>query len=150
MSSFAILRLAEERKQWRKNHPFGFFAKPKTNQDGTKNLFSWQCGIPGPKNTPWEGATYKLIMEFTTDYPFKPPRCHFEPLIFHPNVYRTGTVCLSILKFDQGWHSTLTIKQILLHIQRLLVEPNLKDSAYYEPYKMLKDDPNEYWEKIRQ
>lgn len=35
------------------------------------------------------------------DYPSKPPKCRFvlvngKPL-FHPNVYPTGTVCLSIL-----------------------------------------------------
>jgi hypothetical protein len=30
----ASTRLAEERKRWRKDHPFGFVAKPRSNADG--------------------------------------------------------------------------------------------------------------------
>ncbi|KAG6501844.1 hypothetical protein ZIOFF_041728 [Zingiber officinale] len=40
-------RLAEERKAWRKNHPHGFVAKPETLPDGSVNLMTWQCTIPG-------------------------------------------------------------------------------------------------------
>ena len=49
MSGIALGRLAEERKAWRKDHPFGFVAKPKTNDDGTLNLMHWECVIPGIK-----------------------------------------------------------------------------------------------------
>lgn len=48
MSSIATTRLAEERKNWRKDHPFGFFAKPSsTVVDGinTLNLLHWTAGI---------------------------------------------------------------------------------------------------------
>ena len=45
-------RLAEERKQWRKDHrikvinlAYGFWAKPDKNTDGTMNLLKWTCGI---------------------------------------------------------------------------------------------------------
>lgn len=71
MSGIAVARLAEERKAWRKNHPFvsraiiiivdylfiylficfyfiqGFIAKPTKNPDGTLNLMNWECAIPG-------------------------------------------------------------------------------------------------------
>ena len=47
MSGIALGRLAEERKAWRKDHPFGFVAKPKANEDGTLNLMHWECVIPG-------------------------------------------------------------------------------------------------------
>ena len=47
MSGIALGRLAEERKAWRKDHPFGFVAKPKTNEDGTLNLMHWECVISG-------------------------------------------------------------------------------------------------------
>ncbi|RRT67703.1 hypothetical protein BHE74_00047461 [Ensete ventricosum] len=40
-------RLAEERKAWRKNHPHGFVAKPETLPDGSVNLMTWHCTIPG-------------------------------------------------------------------------------------------------------
>jgi ubiquitin-conjugating enzyme E2 I len=37
-------------------------------------------------------------MNFTEDYPSKPPQCKFKPVIFHPNVYPSGRICLSILE----------------------------------------------------
>ena len=74
MSGIAVARLAEERKAWRKDHPFvssqsarvhvgrggdsrvagscplqGFMAKPVKNPDGTFNLLNWECAIPGKK-----------------------------------------------------------------------------------------------------
>lgn len=62
MSGIASARLAEERKSWRKDHPFGFIAKPTKNEDGTLNLFLWECAIPGKKDTIWEGGLYKVIL----------------------------------------------------------------------------------------
>lgn len=63
MSGIAVGRLGEERKAWRKDHPFvssgmqqnyvqvthcfllqGFVAKPTKNPDGTLNLMNWECG----------------------------------------------------------------------------------------------------------
>ncbi len=40
-------RLVEERKAWRKDHPHGFYARPTTGADGSLNLMTWECGIPG-------------------------------------------------------------------------------------------------------
>ncbi|GJN26650.1 hypothetical protein PR202_gb14599 [Eleusine coracana subsp. coracana] len=48
----ARCRLAEERKAWRKSHPFvrsGFVAKPETLPDGSADLLIWKCVIPGKK-----------------------------------------------------------------------------------------------------
>ena len=36
----------------------------------------------------------------------------FEPPIFHPNVYPSGTVCLSLLDEDKDWRPAVTIKQV--------------------------------------
>jgi len=124
MSGIALGRLAEERKAWRKDHPFGFVAKPKTNEDGTLNLMHWECVIPGKKGTLWEGGNYKLRMLFKDDFPSSPPKCQFYPPLFHPNVYPSGTVCLSLLDEEKDWRPAVTIKQILLGIQALLNEPN--------------------------
>ncbi len=60
MAGIAAARLAEERKAWRKDHPFGFIAKPGKNEDGTLNLYKWDCAIPGKKDTIWEGGLYKV------------------------------------------------------------------------------------------
>merc|ERR1712071_520536 len=92
MSGIAIARLSEERKGWRKEHPFGFVARPTKNTDGTLNLMNWECAIPGKKGTAWENGLYKIRMIFKDDYPSSPPKCKFEPPLFHPNVYPSGTV----------------------------------------------------------
>ena len=132
MSGIAIGRLTEERKAWRKDHPFvslqanrlilkqylifffvqGFIARPVKNPDGSLNLMNWECYIPGKKGTPWDGGLYKLRMIFKEDYPSSPPKCKFEPPLFHPNVYPSGTVCLSLLDEDKDWRPAITIKQV--------------------------------------
>ncbi len=78
-----------------------------------------------------------------------PPVCKFTPVIYHPNVYPSGTVCLSILNADKGWQPTITIKQILLGIQDLLNNPNLDDPAQREPYQLCKSNKTAYEAKIR-
>nr|XP_015214990.1 PREDICTED: SUMO-conjugating enzyme UBC9-B-like [Lepisosteus oculatus] len=77
MSGIALSRLAQERKTWRKDHPFGFVAVPTKNPDGTLNLMNWECAIPGKKGTLWEGGQYKLRMLFKDDYPSSPPKCEY-------------------------------------------------------------------------
>uniref|UniRef100_A0A2K5DI44 UBC core domain-containing protein n=1 Tax=Aotus nancymaae TaxID=37293 RepID=A0A2K5DI44_AOTNA len=109
MSGIALSRLAQERKAWRKDHPFGFVAVPTKNPDGTMNLMNWECAIPGKKGTPWEGGLFKLRMLFKDDYPSSPPKCKFEPPLLHPNVYPSGTVCLSILEEDKDWRPAYSI-----------------------------------------
>ncbi|KAG2158473.1 ubiquitin-conjugating enzyme/RWD-like protein [Suillus bovinus] len=138
MSGICRPRLAEERKQWRKDHPFGFYAKPVKTADGSMNLMEWEVGIPGKAGTPWEGGLFKLTMTFPEDYPSKPPKCKFTPPLFHPNVYPSGTVCLSILDEEKSWKPAITIKQILLGIQDLLDDPNVNDPAQSDAYTMFK------------
>lgn len=36
----------------------------------------------------------------------------FEPPLFHPNVYPSGTVCLSLLDEEKDWRPAITIKQV--------------------------------------
>jgi len=82
----------------------------------------------------WEGGLYHLKIYFKDDYPSVPPKCRFDPPLFHPNVFPSGTVCLSILDEEKDWRPSITIKQILLGIQELLNEPNPADPAQAEAY----------------
>ncbi|PAA46066.1 hypothetical protein BOX15_Mlig013976g3, partial [Macrostomum lignano] len=149
-SGIALARLSEERKAWRKDHPFGFVAKPTTNPDGTMNLMIWDCKIPGKKSTIWEEGLYTLRMYFKEDYPSSPPKCKFEPPLFHPNVYPSGTVCLSLLDEEKDWRAAVTVKQILLGIQELLDSPNIKDPAQADAYTCFIQNRREYEVKVKQ
>jgi ubiquitin-protein ligase len=62
-------------KQWRKDHPFGFFARPVKGSNGVLDLKSWEVGIPGKDKTIWEGGLFKLTLTFPDEYPTKPPKC---------------------------------------------------------------------------
>ena len=148
--SLAQSRLREERKQWRKDKPFGFWARPVTAADGTMNLMMWEAGIPGKEGTIWDGGEFHLTMQFSEDYPTKPPKCQFKPVLFHPNVYPSGTVCLSILNEEKDWRPAITIKQILLAIQTLLDNPNPKDPAQKEPFELFESNREAYNRKVRE
>jgi len=106
--------------------------------------------IPGKAGTLWEGGMYKLTMDFTEEYPTKPPKCKFTPTLFHPNIYPSGTVCLSILNEEKGWKPSITIKQLLIGIQDLLDNPNPDDPAQKEPYLAFKNDQPLYTRKVRE
>ena len=51
----------------------GFVAKPLTLPDGTQDILNWEVIIPGKDNTLWEGARIPMTMQFSEDYPNKPP-----------------------------------------------------------------------------
>lgn len=34
----------------------------------------WKCSIPGREGTDWQGGFFPLTMEFSEDYPAKPPK----------------------------------------------------------------------------
>ncbi|KAM2945109.1 hypothetical protein COP2_028059 [Malus domestica] len=107
----------------------GFVAKPETLPDGTVNLMVWHCTILGKTDTDWDGGFFPCTLHFSEDYPSKPPKCKFPPGFFHPNVYPSRTVCLSILNEDNGLRPAITVKQILVGIQDLMDQPNLVDPA---------------------
>jgi ubiquitin-conjugating enzyme E2 I len=153
MLSIALNRLQEERKLWRKekkdNPNFkGFEASPQKNEDGSFNLMIWDVIIPGKSGTVWEGARFKLQFDFPDDYPSVPPKCKFVPVIFHPNIYPSGTVCLSILDSEKDWRPSISIFQLLTGIQDLLDNPNNNDPAQSEPCLLLRHNPTEYHRKL--
>jgi len=47
MTAIAERRLGEERKNWRKDHPPGFVAKPILRADKSTDLLHWEFRIPG-------------------------------------------------------------------------------------------------------
>ncbi|VDO12962.1 unnamed protein product, partial [Brugia timori] len=161
---------------------------PSSNPDGTRNLFIWECAIPGKKGTIWEGGLYKanfvilfsllgmfcllrfafkifpvdsatvtsgiimslqIRMQFKDDYPSTPPKCKFDPPLFHPNVYPSGTVCLSILDENKDWKPSISVRQLLIGIQDLLTNPNVDDPAQADAYQIYCQNRVEYEKRVR-
>ena len=64
MSGIAIGRLTEERKNWRRDHPAGFYARPEKKADSSTNLMKWETGVPGKEGSDWAGGVFKVLFEF--------------------------------------------------------------------------------------
>jgi hypothetical protein len=64
LATASLICSSRSRKQWRKDHPFGFYARPQKNAQGVLDLKIWECGIPGKEKTIWEGGLFKLVVTF--------------------------------------------------------------------------------------
>lgn len=84
------------------------------------NIMIWNAVIFGPHDTPFEDGTFKLTIEFTEEYPNKPPTVRFVSKMFHPNVYADGGICLDILQ--NRWSPTYDVSAILTSIQVSLID----------------------------
>jgi ubiquitin-conjugating enzyme E2 D/E len=129
----ALKRINKELADLNKDPPANCSAGP-TGED----MFHWQATIMGPKDSPYEGGVFFLNIAFPSDYPFKPPKCHFTTKIYHCNISSNGSICLDILK-DQ-WSPALTISKVLLSISSLLTDPNPNDPFVPEIAQLFKTD----------
>ena len=111
------------------------------------NIMLWQAVIFGPDETPWEGGTFKLMLEFTEDYPNKAPHVRFVTKMFHPNIYVNGEICLDILQ--NKWTPMISTINVLKSIQSLLTDPNCSSPANAEASKLYQEDKFEYIERVR-
>ena len=114
-------RIVKELKELEQDPPAGCSAGPENDQD----IYKWTATLLGPDDTPYAGGVFNLVIQFPTDYPFKPPKVAFTTKIYHPNINAQGGICLDILK-DQ-WSPALGIAKVLLSISSLLADANPKD-----------------------
>ena len=140
----ALKRIQKELAEFNKEPPEGFSAGPEDESD----MFKWVASITGPEESPYEGGTFNLSMEFPKDFPFKPPKVEFTTKVYHPNVKSTGTICLDILK--DAWSPDISVSKILLAIQNLLINPNIEHPLEPEIANQYKDNRKAYDETAKQ
>eukprot|EP01115_Flamella_aegyptia_P013175 TRINITY_DN68785_c0_g1_i1.p1 TRINITY_DN68785_c0_g1~~TRINITY_DN68785_c0_g1_i1.p1 ORF type:complete len:173 (+),score=63.25 TRINITY_DN68785_c0_g1_i1:49-567(+) len=143
MSTPARRRLMRDFKRLQTDPPEGITGAPCDN-----NIMLWEAVIFGPEDTPWEGATFGLQLEFSEDYPNKAPKVKFVSKMFHPNVYADGSICLDILQ--KQWSPIYDIAAILTSIQSLLCDPNPNSPANNEAAQLFQENKREYERKVRE
>ena len=136
--SQALKRITKELTEFNKEPPEGFSAGPIDDSD----MFKWEASITGPEESPYEGGTFQLSIEFPKDFPYKPPKVEFTTKVYHPNVKSTGTICLDILK--DAWSPDISVSKILLAIQNLLINPNIDHPLEPEIANLYKSDKAAY------
>ena len=100
MSTPGRRRLMRDFKRLQDDPPAGVSGAPTEN-----NIMLWNAVIFGPDDTPFEGGTFRLTMEFTEEYPNKPPVVKFISKMFHPNVYADGGIYIhSSLKLSRPFY----------------------------------------------
>lgn len=101
------------------------------------NVFLGRACIFGPKDTPYEDCPMLYNFEITNTFPFDPPKVTFITsdghTRFHPNMYKEGKVCLSILGTWSGekWSSVMRLSTILVTLQSLMDTNPLKHEPGY-------------------
>uniref|UniRef100_A0A3B4GV98 E2 ubiquitin-conjugating enzyme n=2 Tax=Haplochromini TaxID=319058 RepID=A0A3B4GV98_9CICH len=152
MSTPARRRLMRDFKRLQEDPPAGVSGAPSEN-----NIMVWNAVIfghistvssVGPKShmCSFVSGTFKLIVEFTEEYPNKPPTVRFVSKMFHPNVYADGSICLDILQ--NRWSPTYDVSSILTSIQSLLDEPNPNSPANSQAAQLYQENKREYEKRV--
>jgi ubiquitin-conjugating enzyme E2 D len=136
-------RINRELEEINKEPPCNCSAGPINN-----NILTWEASIIGPAESPYAGGFFKLSINFTDKYPFKPPKVKFITRIYHPNINSHGSICLDILNVN--WSPALTITKLLLSISSLLTDPNPKDPLDKNIAEMYLYRREEYNRKARE
>jgi len=80
--------------------------------------------------------------------------------VWHPNVYPSGLVCISILHppgddpnhyehASERWSPIQSVEKILISVMSMLAEPNDESPANVEAAKMWRDHRPEYEKRVR-
>ena len=106
------------------------------------------------------GGCFRAKLVFPSEYPLMPPKMKFVTPIFHPNIYASGEVCISILhppeedKYGyesaaERWSPVQTPETILLSVISMLSSPNDESPANIEAGKLWREDPKEFKKRVR-
>ncbi|XP_069849874.1 ubiquitin-conjugating enzyme E2 B isoform X2 [Dipodomys merriami] len=124
--------LGGTRLRLQEDPPVGVSGAPSEN-----NIMQWNAVIFGPEGTPFEDGTFKLVIEFSEEYPNKPPTVRFLSKMFHPN---------DILQ--NRWSPTYDVSSILTSIQSLLDEPNPNSPANSQAAQLYQENKREYEKRV--
>lgn len=99
-------------------------------------------------------------MTFAKDYPYVPPTFRFKTLIYHPNIYPDGRLCISILHSpgedemsgeaaSERWSPLQGVESVLRSVLLLLDDPEINSPANVDASVAFRDRREEYDAKAR-
>ncbi|POY72863.1 hypothetical protein BMF94_4118 [Rhodotorula taiwanensis] len=157
-TSGAAVILTRQLQSLRKN-PVDGFSAGLVDDD---NIFEWEITIFGPPDSLYEGAFLRATLTFPPDFPLRPPKMKFLTEMWHPNVYKNGELCISILHEpgvdqygyeDAGerWLPVHTVESILISVISLLSQdtPDTNSPANVDAAKEVREDIQTYRKKVR-
>lgn len=122
------------------------------------NIYKWEFIIFGPQETPYEGGIFKALMTFPKDYPNKPPEIKFISDVYHPNVYKDGKICISILhpgedqfgyeSAAERWKPVHGVASVIMSIISMLSDPNDESPANIDAAKLLREDYKKFKKRV--
>ncbi|KAL1791789.1 hypothetical protein ACET3X_009540 [Alternaria dauci] len=116
--------------------------------EDTSDLTSLDVLLAGPIGTPYSGGVWRLHLSIPPTYPSAPPTAHFRTRLWHPNIDEaSGAVCVETLKRD--WSSSLRLRDVLVTISCLLIQPNPASALNEEAGKMVMEDWEGYCRRAR-
>lgn len=146
MNSRSLRRLAGDHATLHADLPPNYFFAP--HSDPSDELTQLDILLAGPEGTPYAAGVYKLHLEMPATYPHAPPTAHFRTRIWHPNVEEaTGAVCVDTLKRD--WRAALTLRDVLVTISCLLIQPNPASALNAEAGALLQEDWEAFCRRAR-
>ena len=92
-----LQRLIRDFRKLQKDPPAGISGSPVP-----ENIMRWNAVIFGPENSPWDGGTFKLVLEFSEQYPNKAPIVKFVSKMFHPNSKCAPSLLCSFVPLHRG------------------------------------------------
>lgn len=127
--------------------------------DDDSNIFLWNVGVMVlNEDSIYHGGYFKAQMRFPEDFPFSPPTFRFTPAIYHPNVYRDGRLCISILHTSgdptseepdsETWSPVQTVESVLISIVSLLEDPNISSPANVDAAVDYRKNADQYRQRV--
>lgn len=118
------------------------------SSDDLADLTSLDVLLAGPVGTPYAGGVWRLHLDIPPTYPAAPPTAHFRTRLWHPNIDEaTGAVCVETLKRD--WSSTLKLRDVLVTISCLLIQPNPASALNEAAGKLATEDWDTYCRRAK-
>ncbi|KAL8728750.1 MAG: hypothetical protein Q9181_005235 [Wetmoreana brouardii] len=151
----------------------GLLGRQLKQMQSDKDIPGISCGLVDNNVMEWEvmlmisddckyygGGFFCAHLKFPPEYPHLPPKMTFKTPIFHPNIYPSGDVCISILhppeedkygyeSASERWSPVQTPETILLSVISMLSSPNDESPANVEAARMWREDEKGFRRRCR-